>query len=105
VKQGSEPAKAVDVGDVAALASAESLLAYNRLLSYGVAPEQARMVLPQNTMTEWIWTGSLVFWARVCKLRLDAHAQSETGEIARLISHQLQPHFPVSWGALMGERA
>jgi len=74
---------------------------YKRAVYEGVAPEQARMVLPQNTMTEWIWTGSLYAFARVCNLRLDAHAQSETQEVAKKISDIIQPLFPVSWGVLV----
>lgn len=74
---------------------------YEGAIASGMAPEQARMVLPQNTMTEWIWTGSLVFWARVCTLRLDSHAQDETSEVARQINELVQPLFPMSWGALM----
>jgi len=73
---------------------------YQALLSDGVAPEQARMVLPQNTMTEWIWTGSLMAFARVCKQRLDAHAQQETQEVAKMINDIVEPLFPVSWKAL-----
>lgn len=78
-----------------------SLVAYNRMLEMGVAPEQARMVLPQNTMTEWIWTGSLMAFARVCKLRLDPHAQQETQEVAKMIQDLVAPLFPHSWKALM----
>lgn len=74
---------------------------YNNMIEEGVAPEQARMVLPQNTMTEWWWTGSLVFFARVCKQRLDSHAQQETREIAEMLSNQIKPLFPVAWKALM----
>jgi thymidylate synthase (FAD) len=81
----------------------ESLQAYNFLLYQGVAPEQARMVLPLNAHTEWIWTGSLVAFARVCKLRLDPHAQSETSDVAKLISPIAAEHFPVSWSALMAD--
>lgn len=76
---------------------------YYHLLDEGVAPEQARMVLPQNTMTEWIWTGSLYAFARVCNLRLDAHSQSETQEVAKMISDIIQPLFPVSWGVLVNQ--
>lgn len=79
-----------------------ALNTYKDLLAVGVAPEQARMVLPQNTMTEWIWTGSLAAFVRVCKLRLDAHAQQETREIAQLIAEDLQLLYPVSWEALKG---
>lgn len=78
-----------------------SFQAYKALLTTGVAPEQARMILPQNTMTEWIWTGSLYAFARVCKQRLDAHAQQETREVAQMISDIVKPLFPVSWRVLV----
>lgn len=74
---------------------------YLELLESGVAPEQARMVLPQSTMTEWIWSGSLYAFARVCKLRLDSHAQRETQYVAKLISIFLEKEFPYSWKTLM----
>ena len=79
----------------------DSLGSYLNLLDIGVAPEQARMVLPLNTHTEWIWSGSLAAWARVCKLRLDSHAQQETKEIAQDISDHMAHLFPVSWGVLV----
>jgi thymidylate synthase (FAD) len=74
---------------------------YLGMIELGVAPEQARMILPQNTMTEWIWTGSLMFFARVCKLRLDAHAQAETQEVAQMINDLVPKEFEHSWKALM----
>ncbi len=74
---------------------------YNDLLSGGVAPEQARMILPQNMMTEWIWTGSLMFFTRVCRERLAPGAQQETREVAEQIAEIVAPLFPVSWAALM----
>lgn len=76
-------------------------LTYRNLLAMGVAPEQARMVLPMGSMTEWYWTGSLVFWARVCKLRLDSHSQGETTDVVRLVDPIIKEIFPVSWEALM----
>lgn len=76
---------------------------YNEQIERGVAPEQARMILPQNTMTEWIWSGSLAAFSRVCKLRLDNHAQEETRDVATLIQEQLAPKFPVAWKALQNE--
>lgn len=79
----------------------EVLALYLDMIESGVAPEQARMVLPQNTMTEWIWTGSLAAFARVCNLRLDPHAQLETQEIAKLISSKASTHYKHSWSALM----
>jgi len=78
----------------------ETLQFYKHLLDGGVAPEQARMILPQNTMTEWYWTGSLMFFARVCKQRLDAHVQQETQEVAKMIDGICADLFPVSWNAL-----
>ncbi len=76
---------------------------YLSMIAAGVAPEQARMILPQNTMTEWIWSGSLAAFARVCKLRLDPHAQQETQEIAKQINNLIPSEFEYSWKALIGE--
>ena len=77
--------------------------AYHHMLKEGVAPEQARMVLPQSMMTEWIWTGSLAAFARVCKLRISKDAQSETSVIANDIYTQLSGVAPVSWSVLTEE--
>jgi thymidylate synthase (FAD) len=71
------------------------------MIKCGVAPEQARMILPLNAHTEWIWTGSLAAWARVCRLRLDPHAQLETRIIAEKIDAEMANLFPVAWKALM----
>lgn len=73
---------------------------YNQMIKEGVCPEQARMVLPQNTMTEWWWTGSLMFFARVCKQRLDPHAQKECRDVAEQINKICEGLFPYSWEAL-----
>jgi thymidylate synthase (FAD) len=74
---------------------------YNKILKNGVAPEQARMVLPLNTHTEWIWSGSLAALARVCKLRLDPHAQKECTDTVQPIYDILLEKFPVSTKALV----
>ena len=74
---------------------------YERLLESNVAPEMARMVLPQNVMTNWMWTGSLVAFARVVKLRTDSHAQQEAQELSWLIHDTVKDLYPVSWKALM----
>jgi thymidylate synthase (FAD) len=73
---------------------------YSYLLGHGVAPEQARMVLPQNMYTEWQWTGSLLGWARVYRLRAAEDAQAETREIAEQIGEIMSGLFPVSWKVL-----
>jgi thymidylate synthase (FAD) len=79
----------------------QCLATYDYLIEMGVCPEQARVVIPICCETTWIWTGSLVFFARVCKLRLDPHAQKETRDVAEAISALIEPLFPISWAALM----
>jgi thymidylate synthase (FAD) len=78
----------------------ENLEVYNKLLELGVAPEQARAVLPQGTYTEWWWTGSLSAYARVFKQRIDTHAQWEVQQYADGIGKILEPLFPHSWAVL-----
>jgi thymidylate synthase (FAD) len=79
----------------------QCLATYDYLIESGVCPEQARAVIPICSETTWIWTGSVAFFARVCKLRLDPHAQKETRDVAQEISALIEPLFPVSWAALM----
>jgi thymidylate synthase ThyX len=67
----------------------------------GVAPEQARMVLPQSTMTEWWWSGSLDAFADMCKLRLKDDTQYESRLVAQMIDKEMSHMFPVSWAALV----
>ena len=73
---------------------------YNYLLSKGVCPEQARMVLPQSMMTEWYWSGSLDAFADMCQLRCSSDTQEESREVAELIEDEMMHLFPVSWEAL-----
>ena len=74
---------------------------YEHMIAEGVAPEMARMVLPQSMMTEWIWSGSVYAFARVCNLRLDPHAQAESRVIADAIHQNAKELFPASWAALV----
>ena len=73
---------------------------YEFLLAQGVAPEQARMVLPQSTMTEWFWSGSLDAFSDMCDLRLKDDTQEETRVVAQQIDEYMEQLFPVSWVAL-----
>ena len=73
---------------------------YKNLLREGVAPEMARMVLPQNLYTEWYWSGTLYAFSRVCNLRCAKDTQSETREIANGIRDICSSEFPTSWGEL-----
>mgnify|MGYP001049265037 CR=1 FL=1 len=75
---------------------------YDQMIYDGVAPEQARMVLPQSTMTEWYWSGSLDAFAAMCKLRCASDTQYETRVVADQINTKMFKLFPVSWDALMG---
>ena len=75
---------------------------YRLLLDVGVAPEQARMVLPQSTMTEWYWSGSLDAFADMCKLRCKKDTQWETFLVAVEISTIMLDLFPISWASLLG---
>ena len=77
---------------------------YEELLSNGVAPEQARMILPQSMYTEWYWTGSLYAFTRVCNLRISDDAQKETRTVAEMISSLVKEKFPISWKYLIGEK-
>jgi thymidylate synthase (FAD) len=74
---------------------------YNTLIQKGVAPEQARMVLPQSMMTEWIWSGTLYAFARVCNLRCAKDTQEETRYIADEIHNICNKEFPTSWKYLI----
>jgi thymidylate synthase (FAD) len=115
-KQGSEGV--VDIEDVVMFANggiigpwylgeemrehwSQAVAQYNLLLEAGVAPEQARMVLPQSTMTEWYWSGSLDAFADMCRLRCAPDTQYESRIVADEISEWMQELYPVSWQALM----
>jgi thymidylate synthase (FAD) len=98
VKQGS-------AGEVKSNANVnyqnEALLkTYKQLLDEGVACEMARMVLPQSTMTEWYWSGSLDAFAAMCQLRCASDTQYESRVVADQISEKMSELFPVSWEAL-----
>lgn len=82
------------------LCISDALNLYEKLIKEGVAPEQARFVLPQGTYTEWWWTGSLAAYARVYKQRSDPHAQWEVRQYADAIGNIIKPLFPHSWAAL-----
>jgi thymidylate synthase (FAD) len=78
-----------------------SVETYNYLLRIRIAPEQARAALLLDTMTEWIWSGSLFAIAKMVKLRVDNHAQQEAQEVAQKIAEEMSRLYPHSWGALM----
>lgn len=74
---------------------------YEDMLADGIAPEQARMVLPQSMLTTYWVTGSLYAWANAFIQRSDAHAQLEIQGLASQWDSIIRPLFPVSWSALV----
>jgi thymidylate synthase (FAD) len=103
LKQGSKTEAIANneiIVEVYEKAMQSALYVYNTLLEAKVAPELARGVLPQSMYTEFIETGSLAAYARLCGLRLDPHAQKEIRDFAQAVSDLLKPKFPNSWAAL-----
>ena len=103
VKQGSSD-ESVDFVNMPSNLPAQAIEhmgeVYQRMLDEGIAPEQARMVLPQSMYTEVIATGNLYAWANLYVQRTDSHAQKETQDLAKQIGEIIQPLYPVSWEAL-----
>ena len=104
-KQGSSTEMAnLEVGILDRIKSLhrEALELYQLLVNDNdVAPELARIILPQSMYTEWYWTGSLYAFARICNLRIADDAQEETRQVAQLISELAEKHFPVCWKYLV----
>ena len=103
-KQGSAGIVELDPTDQHMLDTAmqQCLIIYNTMISKGIAPEQARSVLPQSMMTEWIWSGTLYAFARVCNLRCAKDTQQETQQVADQIRDLCAEQFPISWKYLHG---
>lgn len=92
-KQGSADTEVeFDVTDITLACKA----VYNQMLEANIAPEMARMILPQSMMTEWYWSGTVYAFARVCNLRNKADAQEETRTVTYEIARHMKDHFPVS---------
>lgn len=102
VKQGSGEVhcNSGSWAETAAAATRHCLNIYNAMISDGIAPEQARMILPQSMLTSYYVTGSLAAFARFYRQRSDSHAQIEIQELARQVGEIIAPLFPVSWKAL-----
>ena len=108
LKQGSksEPVSDSDfTRQILQDSTSTAMNAYSNLLSRGVAPEIARIILPQSMYTEFIETGSLAAYARLCALRLDPTAQKEIRDYATAVDTLLRDAFPVSWPALMPQES
>ena len=102
VKQGSGEVhrNSASWAETATAATRHCLNIYNAMIADGIAPEQARMILPQSMMTSYYVTGSLAAFARAYKQRIDGHAQQEIQQLAQRWGAIIEPLFPVSWAAL-----
>ena len=78
----------------------EAIECYRAMIKKGVAPEQARMILPQNMYITAVWTGSLLSFYQMYKLRSEAHAQKEARDFAEMVKEVVAPLYPESWKAL-----
>jgi thymidylate synthase (FAD) len=108
LKQGSKAEDVENNEEAAELMRQTNKMAvdnYNKLLEMNVAPEVARIALPQGMYTEFIETASLYAYARLCKLRLDPHAQKEIRLYAEALDALLREKFPISWEALIGSKS
>ena len=108
IKQGSSDEEVTDINgasytvdQAARWAANHALSCYNDMLANGVAPELARMILPQNMYTTFVWTGSLLSFIHVIKERTNSHTQLETRNVAYKIKEILESLFPVSTAALL----
>ena len=86
--------------DVYMIETSKAVQTYERMLNAGIAPEQARFVLPQGAMVNWIWTANLLAFANFFNKRSDYHAQQEIQDLAHAVAAIVEPLFPVSWAAL-----
>lgn len=100
VKQGSSDEEIIEAHAVNTVVVGKALEGYKELLRLGVAPEMARMILPQSAITTWVWTGSLLSFYQLYKLRSEAHAQREARDFAEMIKAEVSKLYPESWAAL-----
>lgn len=107
VRQGSGPLLPPSVQEKLAAIQARNIANcsadYEEALALRATPEQARFLLPQSMNVVWTWTGSLLGWAYLYRMRSRPDAQRETVDFAEQISASMAETFPVSWAALIGE--
>jgi thymidylate synthase (FAD) len=99
IKQGSSDRTSINTGMYPSIV-ASIVREYEGMIRNGIAPEEARMILPLATYTEWVWSGSLAAWMRVINLRCDPHSQSQTRAYGEAFASIVQDKFPVSYKAL-----
>ena len=75
---------------------------YEQMIQSDVAPELARMVLPQSMQVEFIWSGNLLAFAHIYKLRAGKGAQGEAKDFAEQLDAIIRPLFPTAWDTITG---
>ena len=78
----------------------KALALYDEMIMDGISPEQARLILPQGVMVNWVWTGNIVALANVYNKRIESHAQQEVQDFARKLKNTVEPIMPIAWAAL-----
>lgn len=101
--QAVKPLVAEAALEIILIANRRAVQEYKHLIGLGIAPEQARMVLPQSMMTEWVWTGSLYGWASMYNQRSSEHAQYEVRLFAEEVNKIMSELFPICWKALTNQ--
>lgn len=97
---GKEMSFPIDPQVLAENTARNAIIVYNDMLDSGVAPEQARMLLPQNMMVNFVWTGSLLAWFHLYRMRTDPTTQKETKQFAEMVGEHMKKLYPISWDAL-----
>lgn len=92
MKMGSEWEE--EIVDQLNNASHTAFSAYKDFLDNELSREQARLILPMNTYTEWVWKINLHNLLHFLQLRMDPHAQYEIRVYAETIYKLLKNHFP-----------
>ena len=106
IKQGSggeHPCSSLLVAEYEELVN-NCVKQYECMIGLGVCPEQARFILPQGAIVNWIWTGNLVSFANFYNKRTEATAQKEVQVLAESVGSKIKEIFPISWVALVKEK-
>jgi thymidylate synthase (FAD) len=74
------------------------------MIEDGIAPEQARFILPQGSIVNWVWTGNILAFSNFVNKRTDSNAQQEIKQVALAVDKLIKPLYPLSWAALTGDR-
>lgn len=99
IKQGSGGKHELNDGlmDTYSTLKSRDITNYNYMISLDIAPEQARMVLPQAMMTSYYVTGSLSAYKRMIEQRLDSTAQKEIRDLALMVDQAIKDKHGANW--------